>query len=272
MLIMEGVSIRYKLKKEFIPVIENLSLTISSGEALVILGPSGCGKSTLINTLAGTLARAEGRIDFLRDGQGAELDPKVHRIGIIPQNCGLLPWKTVEENCLLPLVLRKEVKGRGAKSEGCSREQKSDMDKIYRELSIEGLLSRYPKELSGGQVQRAAIARAFISKPDLLLMDEPFSSLDAITREEARALFLNIWKESRPTTILVTHSMEEALFLGERILVMGADGRIVHEVKNPYFGIANPETLAYLEAKRDLRGQLRVERRGKRDEQKMESL
>lgn len=272
MLIMEGVSIHYKLKKEAIPVIENLSLTISSGEALVILGPSGCGKSTLINTLAGTLSRAEGRIDFLRDGQRGELSPKVHRIGIIPQNCGLLPWKTVEENCLLPLVLRKELGSRGSQKDECSHDRKAEMDKIYRELNIEGLLSRYPKELSGGQVQRAAIARAFISKPDLLLMDEPFSSLDAITREEARALFLNIWKESRPTTILVTHSMEEALFLGERILVMGAEGSMIYEMQNPYFGIANPETLTYLETKRALREQLRVERRGTVDEQKMESL
>ena len=202
MLSLENIRISYKKKKEIVSIIENLSLSINEGEALVILGPSGCGKSTLVNALAGTIPIECGEIDFIKDQRKQPLNPKTHKIGIIPQNYGLLPWKTVRENSILPLKIRHEP---------ITDRQKLDMKEIYESLNITHLLDQYPNALSGGQVQRAAIARAFILKPDLLLMDEPFSALDAITREEARELFLTIWKQNRPTTILVTHSIEEAL-------------------------------------------------------------
>ena len=153
------------------------------------------------------------------------------------------------ENCLLPLKIRHEE---------LDRVQKSSIEKVFESLNISALLSRYPSELSGGQVQRTAIARAFILMPDLLLMDEPFSALDEITREEARTLFLKIWKMYRPTTILVTHSIEEALYLGSRILVMGkALGNIKYEIKNPYFGQIYPDEMEYLSIKRILREKLK---------------
>jgi len=249
MLLMKNVSIIYKTKKELCPVIQNLSLQIAQGEALVILGPSGCGKSTLVNALAGTISKESGSIDYIKDHDRQPLNSKTHKIGIIPQDCGLLPWKTVRENCLLPLKIRKEQ---------LDEERKQGIAKIYESLDITKLLGRYPKELSGGQVQRAAIARAFILKPDLLLMDEPFSSLDAITREEARELFLKIWEQNRPTTILVTHSIEEALYLGNRIIVMGAHkGGIIYQMQNSYFGKSYPDSVEYLVTKQLLREKLK---------------
>ena len=249
MLLMENVSINYKTKKEIFPVIKNLSLQIEKGEAFVILGPSGCGKSTLVNALAGTISIESGNIDFIQNNEKKSLNPKTHKIGIIPQNCGLLPWKTVRENCLLPIKIRHE--------ELTDKLNKS-IEIICESLDITMLLDRYPRELSGGQVQRAAIARAFILKPDLLLMDEPFSALDEITREEARELFLKIWKRYKPTTIMVTHSIEEALYLGNKIIVMGTnEGQIKHIMDNPYFGKLYPNDVQYLLVKQMLREKLK---------------
>ncbi len=254
MLVIEDLSVGYKTKKEAIPVIQTLSLHIEQGEALAILGPSGCGKSTLIKTLAGTLFANSGKMDYIKENDRQPLNPKTHKIGMIPQNCGLLPWKTVRENCLLPLKIRHEQ---------IALERKQEIEKIYDSLDISKLLGRYPKEISGGQVQRVAIARAFILKPDLLLMDEPFSALDAITRDEARELFLRIWEQNRPTTILVTHSIEEALYLGNTIVVMGThQGNIEYQMQNPYFGKLYPESMEYLAVKQLLREKLKPGDRG----------
>ncbi|MDF2538696.1 MAG: nitrate/sulfonate/bicarbonate transporter ATP-binding protein [Herbinix sp.] len=253
MLIIENISIHYKSKKEDMPVIENLSLQLQGGEAMVILGHSGCGKSTLINALAGTLTLDKGRIDYVRDNDRQKLNPMQHKIGLIPQNCGLLPWKTVKENCLLPLKIRRD------RMDG---KRKEDIRKIYEALDITDFLDKYPNELSGGQVQRAAIARAFILNPDVLLMDEPFSALDAITREEASGLFLKVWNQIKPTTILVTHSIDEALYLGNNILVMGEHmGAVKYQMQNPYFGQQYPEDVTYLVTKKLLREQLKQEER-----------
>lgn len=248
MLILDNVNIHYKLKKETHEVIKDLSLQIKQGEALIILGSSGCGKSTLINALAGTIPIARGKIDFVMGKESNALTPKTHKIGIIPQNCGLLPWKTVKENCLLPLKIRHE---------SMDMKRKQEILDIYESLNITNILNKYPKELSGGQVQRAAIARAFIIKPDLLLMDEPFSALDAITRDEARELFLKVWSQNKPTTVLVTHSIEEALYLGNTIIVMGTkNGDIKYQMENPYYGKLYPEEANYLNTKRLLRDML----------------
>ncbi len=255
MLAIEDVSISYKMKSEVIPVIRGLSLHIEQGEALAILGPSGCGKSTLIKTLAGTLFSDSGKIDYIKANVRQPLNPKVHKIGVIPQNCGLLPWKTVRENCLMPLKIRHEE---------ITQKRNQEISEIYDSLDVSNLLGRYPKEISGGQVQRVAIARAFILKPDLLLMDEPFSALDAITRDEARELFLRIWEKNRPTTILVTHSIEEALYLGNTVIVMGSrQGNIEYQMQNPYFGELYPDSMEYLAVKQLLREKLRPGNRGR---------
>lgn len=286
MLIIDNISIQYKTRKKTLPVIQNLSLEIKQGEALVILGPSGCGKSTLVNALAKTIPIESGKIDYIiennrqaidldnrqaidKNSQQAidknsqqsinqsnrqVLDPRIHKIGLIPQNCGLLPWKTVKENCLLPLKIRKE---------SISENQREKIMQIYEALKITDLIDKYPKELSGGEVQRAAIARAFILQPDILLMDEPFSALDEITREEARELFLNVWKQVKPTTILVTHSIVEALYLGNTIMVMGNHmGDVKYQMQNPYLGELSPKNAEYLVTQNLLREKLKVQEEG----------
>lgn len=256
MLVIENVTVSYKTKKGRVPVIAGLSLQMEQGEILAFLGPSGCGKSTLINALAGMLPVDSGGADFVTENGRQPLNPKTHKIGVIPQNCGLLPWKTVRDNCLLPLKLR---------GEPLAKERRREISDIYEALDVSQLLQRYPAQLSGGQIQRAALARAFIFNPDLLLMDEPFSALDAITRQDARELFLRIWHRNRPTTILVTHSIEEALYLGNTVAVMGTfHGDIQYRMGNPYFGNSNPESVDYLAAKRILHEKLKPdgERRG----------
>ncbi len=248
MLIINDLSIHYKSKQTFNPVVRHLSFELPKGESLAILGSSGCGKSTLINALAGSLEIESGTIEFVNNDERCALNPRLHKIGLIPQNCGLLPWKTVRENCLLPLKIRKEYhKGRHTE----------ELNRISNALNIQDILDKYPNELSGGQLQRSAIARAFLLQPDLLLMDEPFSALDAITREEARELFLKVWTYQKPTTILVTHSIEEALYLGNMIYVMGTQGgNIKYRSNNPYFGQLYPEHVDYLTTKQLLRQQL----------------
>ncbi|SHO52854.1 ABC transporter ATP-binding protein [Anaerocolumna xylanovorans] len=254
MLIINDLSIHYKSKQGDNPVICHLSFQLQEGESLAILGPSGCGKSTLINALAGSLAAESGTMEFAARDQGYPLSPKQHKIGLIPQNCGLLPWKTVRENCLLPLKIRKEYH---------KNKHTQELNRLSKALNIQDILNKYPNELSGGQLQRSAIARAFLLEPDLLLMDEPFSALDEITRAEARELFLRVWKYQKPTTILVTHSIEEALYLGNILSVMDAQGgNIKYQKNNPYFGQLYPDHADYLTAKQILRQQLVTKEEG----------
>ena len=205
MLKIDNISVSYRIKGKKIPVLQSFSLQLEQGEVLAVLGPSGCGKSTLIQVLAGMLTTDGGTVTVADDIVEMPLDPKTHVIAVIPQNCGLLPWKTIRQNCLLPLKLH-----------NLQIDDKilAELEETCCSLKVDSLLERYPRELSGGQVQRAALARAFLQKPDLLLMDEPFSSLDAITRSDGWELFLQIWGQKRPTTIMVTHSMEEAMYLG----------------------------------------------------------
>jgi NitT/TauT family transport system ATP-binding protein len=254
MLKIDDISVSYRIKGKKAPVLQNFSLRLGQGEVLAVLGPSGCGKSTLIQVLAGMLATDSGTVTVAADAVTMPLNPKTHNIAVIPQNCGLLPWKTVRQNCLLPLKLHNlRIDGK----------KLAELEETCRSLDVDSLLERYPGQLSGGQVQRAALARAFLQKPDLLLMDEPFSSLDAITRADAWELFLKIWRQKQPTTILVTHSIEEALYLGEKIAVLDKDmGRLIEQMDNPYFGRSETAGEDFLRMKRRLRGLLKPAGRG----------
>lgn len=222
MIAIQGLTVKYSNKNHHsILALDNLNINIDKGEIYTFIGPSGCGKSTLVHVLSGILKNYSGNV--LMDGQA--IDPKSQRIGLILQNYGLLPWKTVYKNIMLGIKIkngREDLDGYGRF--------------IIEQLGIEKLLDRYPKELSGGQQQRVAIARAFVLNPDLLLMDEPFSALDAITREEMQELFLNIWKQNRVTTVFITHSVDEALYLGSKIVVFSpSPGRIREILDNPCF-------------------------------------
>lgn len=223
MIEINNLSVFYDSKKEIIKALGPISFEAKSEEICAIIGPSGCGKTTLLNVLAGIIKKYEGEVLL----NGEVLNPRIHNIGYIPQNFGLLPWKTVEENCLLPLKIKKEK---------IDNEVIEKMNSMMKRLSIEGLKSRYPKELSGGQKQRISIVRSFLMQQDLLLMDEAFSALDAIIREEAQELFLDIWNENKRNIFFVTHSIDEALYMGKKIIVMSnTPGEIIEVIDNRLF-------------------------------------
>ena len=224
MIAIKDLTVKYQTKNEEILALDGLNINIDRGDIYTFIGPSGCGKSTFLYVLSGILQDYSGSV--LIDGQ--IINPKTQRIGLILQNYGLLPWKTVYQNAMLGVKIKNQP----------PVDEYSNY--IFRKLGIDNLLNRYPKELSGGQQQRVALARAFILKPDLLLMDEPFSALDAISREEMQELFLNIWKENNVTTIFITHSVDEALYLGRKIVVFSpSPGRILKVIDNPCFQLDN---------------------------------
>ncbi len=227
MLSIDRIDVSYQSKRNEISVLKDFSLELSKGDILTILGPSGCGKSTLIQVLSGMHPFTNGSINMTTKEMTIPLSTKLHKIAAMPQNCGLLPWKTVRENCLLPLKLRKI---------SLDQAKERELKDLCISLKVDDLLERYPRKLSGGQVQRVALVRAFLQEPDLLLMDEPFSSLDAITKSDAWELFLKVFKKKSPTTILVTHSIEEAMYLGKEIMVLGTKGKQLERLQNPYFG------------------------------------
>lgn len=196
-------------------VLEDFSLDLEQGEIYALIGPSGCGKSTLLKVLCGILPPRGGSVEY----KGRPVSPENRiSIGYVPQNYGLLDWKNVRANIFLPLQI-----GPARREAACA--VNDDAEAIINELGLSDLMERYPSELSGGQKQRAALARAFISQPALLLMDEPFSALDAFTAEASQALFLKIWQSRRITTLFITHSMIEAAVLGTRILLMDPSSR-----------------------------------------------
>lgn len=202
-------------------VVENIDFSIQEGKSLAIIGPSGCGKSTLIYLLAGLLIPDQGVIKI----NGKIINNIRKKTGVILQNYGLFPWKTVFANVALGLKVRDYDKKKVNKM----------VENALGKMGIRDLSNKYPAELSGGQNQRVAIARSLVLNPDLLLMDEPFSALDALTREEMQNLILKIHKENNLSYLIVTHNIDEAVFLGQDIAVM-KDGEFIHMIDNPYFG------------------------------------
>ncbi len=200
--------------------LDHVSLDIEKGEFICLLGPSGCGKSTLLNALAGFEKVSSGTV---RIGGKEVTEPSLSNITIF-QNYGLLPWRTVLKNVEL-----------GLESKRVPKEKRAEISKKYLELvGLSGYEKRYPKQLSGGQQQRVAIARGLAVDPDIIFMDEPFGALDAITRMKLQEDILRISREEKKTIIFVTHDIEEAVFLADRIVVMMADpGRIKSIVKVP---------------------------------------
>ena len=180
----------------------NVSFEVAEREFLCVLGPSGSGKSTLLRVLAGLLHPTFGRIVFSKTERP--------RIGFVFQQANLMPWRKVLENITLPLELQNVP----------SEEAQQKAQELVEVMGLQGFEQSYPAELSGGMAQRVAIARALIMDPDLLLLDEPFGALDALTREKMSAELLNLWQGQQKTLIMVTHSISEALLLADRVLVL----------------------------------------------------
>ncbi|MCL4459521.1 MAG: ABC transporter ATP-binding protein [Chloroflexi bacterium] len=206
-----------------VPLFEDFNWSVQQGEAWAVIGPSGCGKTTLLYLIAGLRSPNGGSI--VVDGYRV-IQPRAST-GLILQDYGLLPWATAAENIALGLKIRK-----------APPRMWSDQTRDWlQRLGLEEVAKQYPAQLSGGQRQRVAIARTLAVNPDLLLMDEPFSSLDALTRESMQDLVIELGIEGNLTTILVTHNIEEAVFLGQKILVLPPPPiRTAKVINNPQAG------------------------------------
>jgi len=219
----------FALEKSSITVLDDVSFSVDRDEFVCIVGPSGCGKSTLLRIIAGLEKANSGTILFHGQPQTAP-NPK---ITMIFQLFGLLPWKTALENVEVPLEVH-----------GTKKEARLEIARSYlRMVGLEGFENTYPHDLSGGMKQRVGIARALALQPEVLLMDEPFSSLDELTAKTLRELVLEIWRDpSLPTNtfVMVSHNVEEAVYMADRVIVMSPrPGRIVGEVK---VGLPRPRT------------------------------
>lgn len=207
-----------------VSAIEEVSLEVAEGDFLALLGPSGCGKSTLLRMIAGLIEPTSGRLHWQSDIAG--------KIGFVFQEPTLMPWATALRNVALPLELAGVAR---AKAEQRAAESLARVD-------LAGFENTYPRALSGGMRMRVSIARALVTRPRLLLMDEPFAALDEITRFRLNADLLKLWQEERFTTIFVTHSVFESVFLAERIVVMTPrPGRLAAELHVPQADRATEE-------------------------------
>lgn len=207
-------------------VLSGVSLCLERHDTCAVVGPSGCGKSTLLYLLCGLTAPDAGTVTYL----GHPVDRPRRDIAVVLQDYGLLPWKTVWDNVVLGLTIQ-----------GVSRtERRRRASAWLRSLGLEGRERCFPAQLSGGEQQRVALARALAAEPGVLLLDEPFSSLDAITRERLQHTVLDMWLRVRVPYVLVTHSVDEAVFLGRKICLMaGHPARFVSVLDNPHFGNPN---------------------------------
>lgn len=213
-------------------VINHISLSIPKGEICVIIGKSGCGKSTLIKCLAGLKSFESGHLSM----DNVPLTPSSHTIGFVPQHCALLDWKSIQKNILISAKIRYGKKG----------VDYIYFDELLTRLGLYSLSHKFPFSISGGQKQRVALARAFLLKPDLLLMDEAFSALDAFTKEEVQKVFLDLWQHHKVTTIIISHDINEAIFLGQKIVVLCSSGQVKEIIDNTLFGTAiEDNSLAY---------------------------
>jgi NitT/TauT family transport system ATP-binding protein len=186
--------------------VAGVSVAVAHGEFVAIIGPSGCGKSTLLRILGGLLVPTEGDVYL----EGERLVAPRRRVAYVFQDVNLMPWRTVLRNVTLPL----EVAGVSA-AEAVQRARS-----LLSLVGLEGFEGAYPRQLSGGMAQRVAIARALVAEPEVLLLDEPFGSLDALSREQMNLELLRIWRARRVTAVMVTHDLREAIFLADRVLVM----------------------------------------------------
>ncbi len=218
----ESVSKTFRsTQNETTVALQDVHLAVMEGEFVTIVGPSGCGKSTLLYMIAGLVPPSSGQI-LVADQR---VTGPTLRCGIVFQEFRILPWRTVRQNVTFGLELRGRLS---------PREREVAAERYLSLVGLEGFERYLPKELSGGMKQRVAIAQTLACEPDVILMDEPFGSLDSLTRENLQDEILRIWQASRKTILFVTHSIEEAVYLGQRVLVMSPrPGSIVREFAIP---------------------------------------
>ncbi|WP_260396758.1 ABC transporter ATP-binding protein [Variovorax sp. KBW07] len=212
------IGVRFFTERRDVTAIGSLDLDVAQGEFLTLLGPSGCGKSTFLRVVADLLQPSRGRIEVLSSTPQAAR--KNRDIGFVFQDAALLPWRTALQNVELPL----QVGG------GASRKGRRSPRELLELVGLKDRLGAFPHEMSGGQRQRVSIARALASDPKILLMDEPFGALDEITRDRLNEEILRVWRETGVTILFVTHSIHEAAFLGQRVLMLAANPGRVREI------------------------------------------
>ena len=217
MIALDQVHLSFADNARTLPVLEDVSLQVGAGASCAVIGPSGCGKTSLLFLLAGLLKPTAGTVRVADRS----------RTGVILQHYGLLPWKSVAANIALGLRLQ-----------GADRERtRARVDELLVEMDLAAFADHFPGQLSGGMQQRVALARALATEPRLLLMDEPLSALDALTRERLQHTILGVWQRHRVTMVLVTHSIEEAVFLGQTVVVLTSrPARVAAVVDNPGAG------------------------------------
>ncbi len=225
--------------------LSGLNLAVEAGQSVAVIGPSGCGKSSTLQLAAGLATASSGRVEV----DGALVERPREKTALILQDFGLLPWKTVQKNVELGLKLRKVA----------SKERREKAKVALAQVGLAEFADSYPDALSGGMRQRLALARSLALDVDLLLMDEPLSALDALLREQMQELLLELWQRGAYAQVLVTHSIDEAVFLGQRVFVMsGRPGHVVAALDNPEAGEKGwRESRAFFERTRTLRALLR---------------
>jgi NitT/TauT family transport system ATP-binding protein len=218
-LVLDGVERVFRATRgESVMALGKTALSLNPGEFVAIVGASGCGKTTLLKVLGGLLLPTSGTVEY----RGKPVTGPIEDLGIVFQRPVLLDWLTVEQNTTLQMRMRQI---------GTREEQVRRARELLRQVGLYGYETRYPWELSGGQQQRVSLCRALIHQPSLLLMDEPFGALDALTREQLQSDLERLWIEQRPTVVFVTHDVGEAVTLADRVIVMaGRPGRIADDI------------------------------------------
>jgi len=222
---LRNVGKRFRTQKgAVVEALSDVTTDIREGEFVTIVGPSGCGKSTLLKIIASIIPPTSGEVRIAGD----LVTRPSRKVGIVFQDPVLLPWRTVMANVLLPIQVRREPE----------KADKERAKELLEFVGLRGFENSYPRELSGGMKQRAALCRAMITNPAILLMDEPFGALDAMTRENMNTWLQNVWLEQKKTVVFVTHSISEAIFLGDRVLLMTRrpgtiDDDIAIEIERP---------------------------------------
>lgn len=235
LLSVKDVTLQYKTREYLVTATYRVSFDVFRADRFILLGPSGCGKSTLLKGVAGFMKAVEGSIEL--NGR-AVVGPGSDRVMVFQEFDQLLPWKTVLENVIFPMLVSRRCGRAEAKDRALSYIDKVGLSKFH---------SVYPHMLSGGMKQRVAIARAMAMEPDILLMDEPFAALDALTRRKMQEELLQLWDDIRFTMLFVTHSIEEAIIVGSRILVLSPHpGQVRAEVNAHSFGLAERDGTAFM--------------------------
>lgn len=229
-----------------VTVLNGVSLTIKKGEFVSLIGPSGCGKSTLLKVVAGLSEADGGQVSI--NGKSVKDAARDKAIGLVPQSPALLPWRTILDNVNLPITINP-----GANAGRTLR----DPREILTSFGLGKAIDRYPAQLSGGMQQRAAIARAFVFDPDILLMDEPFSALDEMNRDQQRMGLLDFWQSNQKSVLFVTHSVPEAIMLSDRIVLMAAHPGRIAEIIDVDLPRPRNEAMYASDAFRDLEGYVR---------------